>query len=245
MESPEMKSGDMGVEGMLDPLAALVVVAQVASVALSLSSIPTMRAIMNEGTTARRPLLPFSAQAMSGLTWMLYGWIVFLPEYVVTGAVSFLSGICYFVCFAAHAPSEANWLPGRLYQHALLSLVISVYMFHVSNSTPADEAAELLGRIGTTVSIVMFSGPLCSVFTVVKTKSTASLAFSLTVATSINCVLWITQGLIIDDFFVWFPNTLGLVAALLQLALFAVYGRAESGPMLRTVKSMSGEKGEI
>ena len=70
---------------------------------------------------------------------------------------------------------------------------------------------------GTGFVISMFGGPLAAMKTVIETKDTSSLPFTMTVATFVNCTLWTVYGTcVIEDFFIWFPNSLGLLSSFVQ-----------------------------
>ena len=88
-----------------------------------------------------------------------------------------------------------------------------------------DDAGFIIGHCAIVIVAVMFGGPLASISTVLKDKSTKSLPFAFTVATLVNCVAWSSYGIfVIDDYIVWLPNMLGLAAAIAQLGLFAKFG---------------------
>jgi len=90
---------------------------------------------------------------------------------------------------------------------------------------PAETAAPIVGLEACAVVMVMFSGPLTTIKTVLKEKSTASLPFAFTMATIVNCVAWTGYGaLVINDPLVYIPNSVGLMAGLVQLGLFARFG---------------------
>ena len=94
------------------------------------------------------------------------------------------------------------------------------------------QANTAVGYIGIVLVVIMFSGPLATIQTVFRTKSTASLPPLFTAASFLNCLLWSLYGaLVIHDPFIWGPNSAGLVASMAQIGLFAIYGMPPtSGP---------------
>jgi solute carrier family 50 protein (sugar transporter) len=92
-----------------------------------------------------------------------------------------------------------------------------------------DVAINTLGYVGVGMVIVMFGGPLATIKTVLKEKSTASLPFGFTIASFVNCVAWTGYGaMVIHDPFIWVPNALGLASSIAQLGLFAKFGFAKA-----------------
>lgn len=93
-------------------------------------------------------------------------------------------------------------------------------------------AQRYIGWLGVTIVIIMFSGPLAAIQSIIRDRSTASLPFSFTVASFINCLMWSGYGLaVIDDINVYGPNLAGLLATLVQLSLFCVFPRAHKGKL--------------
>ena len=90
-----------------------------------------------------------------------------------------------------------------------------------------DDAAWLasVGRIGVVACVAMFASPLSTALKVVRTRSTASLAPSVTAASLACSLLWTLYGRLVDDIYLWGPNAVGLAFALLQCLLFLKYGR--------------------
>ena len=81
----------------------------------------------------------------------------------------------------------------------------------------------------------MFSGPLAAIQTVLRERSAAALPPAFTLASTVNCALWVSYGgLVIGDPFVWAPNGLGFVASITQLGLIARYGNGAAKPPLAT-----------
>lgn len=198
--------------------------ASLASITLSLSSIPTIQTIVAEGTTGRRPLLPFSAQTLGGFIWFLYGLLISNMELIVTGFFAFITGAVYFVRYLSHVPLGANWLPGTHMHHRVVvgcSVLGALALFTFAT---VDLAVDSLGKAGSTINIVMFASPLSTMPTVIQTRSTSSMALSFAIGTTASCMLWFSLGCVLSDPYIWGPNAIGLVCAACQLSLFAIFG---------------------
>mmetsp|Transcript_14619 Transcript_14619/g.34494 ORF Transcript_14619/g.34494 Transcript_14619/m.34494 type:complete len:214 (+) Transcript_14619:22-663(+) len=198
-----------------------------ASIALSTSAMPTFATIIRDRNTKSRPLLPYSAMLLNGLTWVFYGLATEQLALVIPNFVGAMCGGFYFAAFARYVPQGA---PVKLANHVVFSLIYVFVLGYVLSVLPLDAASTFMGYAGCILCTVMFSGPLVAIRQVVSTRSTESLDFSYTVATGVNCLLWAYYGFMIArDPFVWFPSVLGLVASFAQLFLFSVYGFDKSG----------------
>jgi len=91
-----------------------------------------------------------------------------------------------------------------------------------------EAAKNSMGIIGIIILCGVYVSPLTTVFEVIKTKNSNSINFLTTVALTLNGVFWLTYGLFFNDFFIWFPNGLGVISALLQFLLFFIYPKKET-----------------
>lgn len=90
---------------------------------------------------------------------------------------------------------------------------------------PLADAAHYIGLTGCTLAVILMGSPLATLKTVIETKNTSAMPFATSLATFFNAASWTGYGfLVANDPMVWGPNTLGLVAACVQMGLFAKYG---------------------
>lgn len=106
----------------------------------------------------------------------------------------------------------------------MLHFVVITFIV-VGSSLLGSYGAELVGNLGVTLCICLFASPLASLGAVIRQKSAKSIPLPFTVATAINCFLWVVMGILeMNDPHIYFPNILGLIFACLQLILKCVYG---------------------
>lgn len=90
---------------------------------------------------------------------------------------------------------------------------------------PTATASSVLGIGGSVAAVVLMSSPLAVIKTVLKNKDTSAMPFLTTIATFGNASLWTSYGaLVVHVPVIWVPNGLGLLAACVQLSLFARFG---------------------
>ena len=186
--------------------------------------------IKKTGDVGNLPLLPYSAMCISGFSWINYGLALKQPAVWLPNIVAFLLGGYYTAIFCMNCQSDKDGLPGTKKMHVVAIVTLCTVVALIRSSCPDAEASNLLGKFGAALVVMMFGGPLVAIQTVVKEQHTASLPFTFTVATFVNCLLWfIYSTCVITDVNIWFPQALGLGSSVLQLALFAAYGITRPG----------------
>jgi len=125
-------------------------------------------------------------------------------------------------------PANSDNLPLTFQHHFVFACAWGMMVAAIILLNDEMTACDLLGKLGCCICVVMYSGPMAAIQTVIQSRSTASLSFPYTVATTVNCSLWFFMGVLVSkDFYIWSPNVLGLAAAAIQYALFAVYRKGK------------------
>ena len=185
-------------------------------------------ALMNtwrEDTTRDASALPYAAMVVNGAAWCTYGVLASDPTITVSNVGGLLFGLFYCSRFIKYRSADSN-APELL---AGAVAIVAAIAF-AAGTLPTVEARELVGSLGVGFCVLMFSGPLASIQTIMGSCSASSLPIGFTVASLVNCLLWTTYGAAaIHDPLVWGPNAAGLVASLTQLGLYATYGENEDG----------------
>jgi uncharacterized protein with PQ loop repeat len=84
---------------------------------------------------------------------------------------------------------------------------------------------SLVGTLAVIFSIAYYAAPLSTMARVIRKKDASSLYLPLVLVNLLNAVLWFVYGLAgINDIYVWLPNVIGIVLALLQVGLVIRYG---------------------
>lgn len=195
------------------------------SVLCSLAPLPTIFEASRTKTVGSMPLLPYSSMAANGFVWALYGWLSDSAPVKYANIVGTILGSYYFREFKKYSPPGSSNLPGTMNQHLIgVALIVFANGFILSNF-PKKTAAEIVGKEGILIFVILFASPLAAVKNVIATKSAASIPLPFTVASTINCSIWLAVGLfLMEDLNIWLPSGLGLLCALAQLFLKGVYG---------------------
>ncbi|KAE9069001.1 hypothetical protein PF006_g29673, partial [Phytophthora fragariae] len=88
--------------------------------------------------------------------------------------------------------------------------------------------ATAMGAISIATSIGLYGSPLATIRRVIRSKSTASMPFTLCLANFSNSVCWVVYAVIVVDVWVLIPNVFGCVLTTIQLALYVIYPTSKS-----------------
>ncbi|CAH0478256.1 unnamed protein product [Peronospora belbahrii] len=83
--------------------------------------------------------------------------------------------------------------------------------------------ATAMGAFSVVTSIGLYSSPLATIQRVMRSKSTASMPFTLCLANFFSSVCWTIYAIIIEDVWILLPNAFGCVLTTIQLALYVIY----------------------
>ena len=203
--------------------------------------IPAMLQFRRSQTTGDVSPVPYLAMTFNGILWCLYGWLRSDITLIVANTSAAILGTLYTAVFARYKPKGLSLVPHMTVVGCLLIAVITIVLMFDEHS-----AKRHIGLLGCTIGVVMFSGPLGAIRSILRDKSTRSLPLAFTVASFLCCVAWSGYGwLVIDDAYIYVPNLLGLTASLVQLSLFVVYGVEKAtpkGPAAVEGAALTGEK---
>ena len=194
-----------------------------------LAPLPTINQIARDRTVGNLPLLPYSSMVSNSFVWVTYGLMKNLPSVWGSNAFGVLLGAYYFTIFVQNCGPMASNLPGTAGQHLKGTGAIILVNLCLAASGVGN-ASEYIGREGVIYCIILFASPLAALRHVIATKSAASIPLPFTLACLINCTAWFVVGWWkLVDFNIYFPNLLGIICAVVQLALKGVYGNRAIG----------------
>jgi len=86
--------------------------------------------------------------------------------------------------------------------------------------------SQYIVGIATNIILVFFYGaPLSTIFTVLKTKSSATIHIPTALTNTLNGVFWAAFGIAVFDLFIAVPNGLGAILGGIQILLCLVFPR--------------------
>lgn len=186
---------------------------------LQVSGLKTVREIQAKKSVGELSPLPFVSLATNCVVWTLYGFLRSDMTIMLPNISGLLFGLYYTYQYRKYAQGGSinTFLGGAA---AIVGGVAAMGAL-----LPAADAAHYIGLTGCTLAVILMASPLATLKTVIQTRNTSAMPFATSLATFMNASSWTGYGLLVaNDAMVWGPNAIGLVAACVQLGLFAKYG---------------------
>ncbi|KAG8055737.1 hypothetical protein GUJ93_ZPchr0001g30070 [Zizania palustris] len=209
------------------------------ALALFLSPVETFKRILKAKSTEQFDGLPYLLSLLNCFICLWYGlpWVsdgrLLVATVNGTGAVFQLAYISLFVIYADSRKT-------RLKIVGLLVLILCGFVL-ISHASLAcfDQPLRqrFVGAVSMASLISMFASPLAVMGVVIRTESVEFMPFYLSLSTLLMSASFALYGLLLRDFFIYFPNGLGVVLGATQLVLYAYYSRkwrcqGSSAPLL-------------
>ncbi|KAL6661471.1 hypothetical protein ACP70R_000855 [Stipagrostis hirtigluma subsp. patula] len=192
---------------------------------LFLSPVPTFCRIWQMGSVEQYSPIPYVATLLNCMTWVLYGLPLVHPHSMLvitingTGMAIELAYVTLFIVYSAGAARRRALLllAGELAFVAVVAvLVLTLVHTH-------ERRSMVVGILGVLFGTGMYAAPLIVMKMVIQTKSVEYMPLSLSLASLVNGICWTAYALIGFDLYITIPNGLGVLFAVAQLVLYAVY----------------------
>jgi uncharacterized protein with PQ loop repeat len=105
----------------------------------------------------------------------------------------------------------------------IINVVVTIYAIVGQSLQPLADVEQAIGVIAIGSSIILYGSPLAAIKQVLQTKSAASIPFGMVVVGTVNNVLWILYGFLIDDLVLIIPTVINGTFGVIQLVLYAAY----------------------
>ncbi|ETL32528.1 hypothetical protein L917_14728 [Phytophthora nicotianae] len=223
------------------------VLASICSVAMILSSVPAMYGIHKRQDTGEVALFPLVGLWINCHVLMLYGWAT--ADYFPLFA-TYLFGDIVAVLYVA---VFFRWTKQRQYAAKAIGasffVVATTAIYTILGMTGAtgqstDQVGLVTGYMMAVGSVLLYISPFETIKTVLKTRSGASIPFGMCLAGATSNVLWMINGLLTSDVFIFLLGTVCATLGLVQVVLYLIFrpGRTQVGLEVVVDLSPSGKK---
>mmetsp|Transcript_21049 Transcript_21049/g.31777 ORF Transcript_21049/g.31777 Transcript_21049/m.31777 type:complete len:317 (+) Transcript_21049:33-983(+) len=108
----------------------------------------------------------------------------------------------------------------------VIQWVVILSVVALGKNTFSANTQELIVGIATNINFLFFyGGPLSTIFTVLKTRNTATIHTWTMITNTANGAFWTAYGIAVQNFVIAVPNGIGVVLGLVQVALFVLFPR--------------------
>ncbi|XP_020405132.1 bidirectional sugar transporter SWEET2b-like isoform X1 [Zea mays] len=212
------------------------------ALALFLSPVPTFKRVLKAKSTEQFDGLPYLLSLLNcciclwyGLPWVSDGGRALVATVNCTGALFQLAYISLFIFYADSRTTRSALLSPsppvldpQLKVAGLLVLVVFAFALiaHASIAFFDQPLRQLfVGSVSMASLVSMFASPLAVMGVVVRTECVEFMPFYLSLSTFLMSASFAVYGLLLRDFFIYFPNGLGVILGAMQLVLYAYYSR--------------------
>lgn len=114
-------------------------------------------------------------------------------------------------------------------QNRLIALevifLLGVFLVSRRSTADLDDTLNFLGILCMTFNIATVAAPLAALHEVIKNRSTEYLPLPLCIANLLVTSEWLLYGILVDDFYIKFPNFVALIISVGQILPFFFYPR--------------------
>ncbi|KAG0630151.1 hypothetical protein M758_1G157600 [Ceratodon purpureus] len=214
---------------------------------LFLSPVPTFWRIIRTRKVENFSGVPYLTAALNCSLWTLYGLpVVNYQVLVVTiNAAGAALEIFYVVIYLLFSEGKPRMKVLKLFI-AMASGFILMTGLVVGLVKDHDTRRTILGVLGATLALAMYSAPLTVMRLVIQTKSVEFMPFLLSLFVFLNSLTWTIYSFVPKiDWYIGTPNAIGVVLGTGQLVLYAIYRRSTpKKPFLAPVDKLAVETSE-
>ncbi|XP_062016655.1 bidirectional sugar transporter SWEET2a-like [Rosa rugosa] len=191
---------------------------------LFVSPIPTFKRIIRNKSTEQFSGLPYIYAFLNCLICLWYGSPAVKTGIILVATVNSFGAVfqlIYISIFIAYAEKEI-----KVRMLGLLLVVLAIFGLIVYVSLRVldyDGRQTFVGYLSVFSLISMFASPLFIIKLVIKTRSVEFMPFYLSLATFLMSLSFSAYGVFKEDPFLYFPNGIGTILAIVQLALYFYY----------------------
>lgn len=194
-----------------------------------LAPLPTFYQIYKKKTAEGFQSLPYIIALFSSMLWIYYALVKKDATLLLITINSFGCVIetIYLAIFLIYAPNKTRLSTIKL----LLFLNVFGYgamLLSTLYLTTGSKRLSVIGWICLVFNISVFAAPLCIIKRVIKTKSVEFMPFSLSFFLTLNAVMWFFYGLLLKDYYIALPNTLGFLFGIIQMVMYLIYRNAKT-----------------
>ncbi|CAL4888274.1 unnamed protein product [Urochloa decumbens] len=192
---------------------------------LFLSPVPTFIRIWKKGSVEQYSPVPYVATLLNCMMWVMYGLPLVHPHSMLvitingTGMAIELTYVTIFLLYSSGAARRKVLLlvaAEIAFVGAVAALVLTLAHTH-------ERRSMIVGILCVLFCIGMYAAPLSVMKMVIQTKSVEYMPLFLSLASLANGICWTAYALIRFDLYITIPNGLGVLFAVAQLILYAIY----------------------
>ncbi|XP_057966658.1 bidirectional sugar transporter SWEET9-like [Malania oleifera] len=192
-----------------------------------LAPVPTFYRIFKKKSTEGFQSIPYSVALFSATLTLYYGLLKPNGFMLVTiNTIGCAIEGTYLTMYMIFAPKPTKISTAKLIflfnTTVYGSIVFCTYQF-----SQGPLRITVVGWICAVFSVCVYAAPLSIMRQVIKTKSVEYMPFPLSFFLTLCASMWFFYGLLIKDYFIALPNTLGFLFGISQMILYFIYKNSQ------------------
>ena len=152
--------------------------------------------------------------------WFVYGDMIFSDQVKMSNLIAACASLCLIVIYLLYE------LKKYLVDAILNALILITGTWAVYRAlTIIIDDDRIVGKICIGTSIVMFLSPIQIVYRVIKEKNYILIPIKSAFLYLATCIAWIAYGILIEDFYLVCPHSMGVILCLVQLVVYFNFKR--------------------
>ncbi|POM66734.1 Hypothetical protein PHPALM_17349 [Phytophthora palmivora] len=178
---------------------------------------------------------------------MLYGWATadYFPLFT-TYLFGDIMSVVYLAVFFQWTKQRAYALKaiGASFLVVVITTTYTILGMTGATGQTTDQVGLVTGYMMAVGSVLLYISPFETIKTVLKTRSGASIPFGMCLAGATSNVLWMINGLLTNDIFIFLLGTVCASLGFVQVVLYLIYrpGRSQVGVEVIVEQTQPGKK---
>ncbi|XP_074571598.1 bidirectional sugar transporter SWEET4-like [Curcuma longa] len=219
------------------------------ALALFLSPLPTFVKICKKRSVEDFSAVPYVATLLNCMMWLVYGLPAVHPHSTLVLTINgsgLAIELAYVLLFLVYARSGKQRARVAAMLAAEAAFVVAVALLVLTTLRTHERRSMVVGVLCVVFGTMMYAAPLSVMKLVIQTKSVEYMPLTLSLASFFNGLCWTAYALIRFDLYITIPNALGVIFAVAQLLLYAVYYKSTQRQIAdRKRKAAEAEMAEV
>ncbi|XP_022737359.1 bidirectional sugar transporter N3-like [Durio zibethinus] len=205
-----------------------------------LAPLPTSVRVYRKKSTEGFQSIPYVVALVSTVLWIYYATLKPNAYLLMTiNSIGCVVETIYIIFFIIYAPKKARvytkfWTLKLLLLLNFGGLLLILLLTHFFSK--GTTRIHIVGWFCVVSSAGVFAAPLSIMRLVVHTKSVEFMPFSLSFFLTLSAIMWLIYGLLLKDFYISLPNTVGVVLGMIQMVLYVVYKKYKNNVKNEQIK---------